>query len=85
MQLFAPDPLRPIGSLESVAPAEARLRVQGHAAVGDGLRWLTSDDPRTAPRGALPQAADAVLLPADLVALPPRPLYGRAPDAKPSR
>ena len=52
-------------------------------AVGDGLRWLGFDDPRAAPPGALPNAADLILLPADLTNLAPRPIYGRAPDAKP--
>jgi tRNA threonylcarbamoyl adenosine modification protein YeaZ len=32
---------------------------------------------------ALPRAADAILLPPELRSLPPRPIYGRAPDAKP--
>ncbi len=32
---------------------------------------------------ALPRAADAVLLPEPLRSLPPRPIYGRSPDAKP--
>ena len=33
-------------------------------------------------REAYPRAADVLLLPAALAALPPRPIYGRAPDAK---
>ena len=82
MQRFAASPLRALGPLESLTPAAARARLDGAAAVGDGLRWLDSDDPRQAPRGALPRAADAVLLPPALATLPPRPLYGRAPDAK---
>ena len=82
MQAFAPSPLRALGPFESLTPDAARARLAGMAAIGDGLRWLQSDDPRHAPRGTLPDAADAALLPADLAALPPRPLYGRAPDAK---
>ncbi|MDQ4088155.1 MAG: tRNA (adenosine(37)-N6)-threonylcarbamoyltransferase complex dimerization subunit type 1 TsaB, partial [Pseudomonadota bacterium] len=31
----------------------------------------------------LPRAADARLLPPALRSLPPRPIYGRAPDARP--
>jgi hypothetical protein len=31
----------------------------------------------------LPRAADAVFLPEPLRTLPARPIYGRAPDAKP--
>lgn len=82
MQVFAPNPLHSLGDLRSLAPAAAREALIGLRAVGDGLRWLTSDDPRNAPRGELPRAADAILLPPELVQLPPRPLYGRAPDAK---
>ena len=36
-------------------------------------------------RDALPRAADARLLPPALRTLAPRPIYGRAPDAKPMR
>lgn len=82
MQVFAPHPLRPTSELRSLTPAAARAALSGLRAVGDGLRWLTSDDPRNAPRGELPRAADAILLPSDLTQLPPRPVYGRAPDAK---
>lgn len=83
MQEFAPSPVRPIGPLESLPPAIARERAGGATLVGDGVRWLGVGDPRDAPRGMLPDAVDAVLLPASLAALPPRPIYGRAPDAKP--
>jgi tRNA threonylcarbamoyladenosine biosynthesis protein TsaB len=81
MQEFISTPLRALSALESLPPAAARARIGGRAMVGDGIRWLC-EDPRTAPRGALPVAADAILLPADLARLAPRPLYGRAPDAK---
>lgn len=82
MQVFDASPLAPAGPLESLPPPAVRERIAGIRAVGDGLRWLDSDDPRNAPCGVLPRAADAVLLPPELAALPPRPLYGRAPDAK---
>lgn len=81
MQSFAM-PLRPLDAPVSLTPAAARERIGGSAAIGDGLRWLTSDDPRSAPSGALPVAADAILLPPQLTALPATPLYVRAPDAK---
>lgn len=83
MQTFEAPPLNETSALVSVAPAAARARLGGMHAVGDGLRWLESDDPRTAPRGALPDAADAALLPLTFTTLEPKPLYGRAPDAKP--
>ncbi len=83
MQRFLPDPLRADGDLASLAPDLARRAMEGASAIGDGLRWLRSDDPRSASGGALPEAVDALLLPLALRSLPPRPLYGRAPDAKP--
>lgn len=82
MQAFATSPLAPAGELLSLPPAAVRERAAGLRLVGDGVRWLDSPDPRAAPRGALPRAADAVLLPPALAQLAPRPLYGRAPDAK---
>jgi len=83
MQTFLPSPLRADTPVVSLPPPAARAALGGMTAAGDGLRWLQFGDPRAAPRGALPRAADAILLPAELAALPPRPLYGRAPDAKP--
>ena len=82
MQTFAPSPLHALTELVSLPPAAARERCAGMAMAGDGCRWLGDGDPREAPRGALPHAADALLLPWSLRDLPPRPLYGRAPDAK---
>jgi len=82
MQTFGPPPMMLSTPLESLTPHAARERLGGLHAVGDGLRWLQFDDPRSAPRGALPNAADAILLPEALAALPPRPIYGRAPDAR---
>ncbi|MCW3847992.1 tRNA (adenosine(37)-N6)-threonylcarbamoyltransferase complex dimerization subunit type 1 TsaB [Sphingomonas sp. LB-2] len=82
MQMFGPPPMMNASALESLAPDAARERLGGHHAVGDGLRWLGFGDPRTAPRGSLPHAADALLLPEALRSLAPRPVYGRAPDAK---
>ena len=83
MQTFEAPPLTQASALASLTPAEARRRLGGMHAVGDGLRWLNFDDPRTAQRGALPDAADAVLLPHAFTTLEPKPIYGRAPDAKP--
>lgn len=83
MQTFHGPPLQIYGPLESLSPADARHKLGGMHAVGDGLRWLSFDDPRAAPAGALPNAADVILLPTGLTELAPRPIYGRAPDAKP--
>ena len=83
-QTYYPDPLRADAELASLTPVAARTKLGGMHAVGDGLRWLGFGDPATAPRGRLPDARDARLLPPALTSLPPRPIYGRAPDAKPN-
>ena len=82
MQSFAPGPA-PLADLASLKPEAALLALAGRAAIGNGLRWLHAIDPAQELRNALPDAADVVLLPPALCALPPRPIYGRAPDAKP--
>lgn len=82
MQSFAPGPA-PIADLASLKPEAALLALAGRSAIGNGLRWLHAIDATQELRDALPDAADVVLLPPALCALPPRPIYGRAPDAKP--
>jgi hypothetical protein len=51
--------------------------------VGSGAQALVAARGRGEWRDALPRAADARLLPDALRTLPPRPIYGRAPDATP--
>ena len=46
--------------------------------------WLAALDESLDLTEALPDAASAILLPASLTTLAPSPIYGRAPDAKPS-
>ena len=82
MQSFAPGPA-PLADLASLSPEAAARALAGAAAIGNGLRWLHALDPAQPLRDALPDAGDVILLPAALCALPPRPIYGRAPDAKP--
>jgi tRNA threonylcarbamoyl adenosine modification protein YeaZ len=77
MQPFARDPLVATADFASLPPSEAMARLDA-TAVGNGVRFLTQGG-----REQLPDAADVVLLPPALTDLPPRPIYGRAPDAKP--
>ena len=83
MQVFAAD-LSPRTDMVSLKPDAALAALDGRRAVGNGVRWLAALDDGLDLTEALPDAATAVLLPAHLTALPPRPIYGRAPDAKPS-
>lgn len=79
MQGFAASPFAPADALASRSPAAALAALAGRTAIGNGVRWLGAD---VATIEALPDAADAILLPATFADLPPRPVYGRAPDAK---
>ncbi len=81
-QAFAA-PLAPTDELASRKPADAVALLAGRRATGQGLARLRSIDPSLPVDDRLPDAADAVLLPAALAALPAAPLYGRAPDAVP--
>lgn len=65
------------GPLASLTPEAARDAVGTRAAFGNGVRWLGTGTE------LLPDARAARLLPAALRTLPPSPIYGRAPDAKP--
>ena len=84
VQAYAAD-LAPVAPLVSLRPEAALAMLAGRPAVGSGVARLLALDPAIDAVETLPDAADAILLPASLAALPPRPLYGRAPDAVPPR
>jgi len=73
---------KPLAALVSLAPAAALDVIAGRPVVGSGLARLATLAPDADLFEALPDAADAVLLHGDAATLPPRPVYGRAPDAK---
>jgi tRNA threonylcarbamoyl adenosine modification protein YeaZ len=74
--------LLPLGDLASLTPAAALARLDGVPAFGSGAARLLAVDPRLDATDMLPDAAQAWRLPNTRAALAPRPLYGRAPDAK---
>lgn len=76
-------PLGQTGPLASLKPEAALAALAGRPAAGNGIRHLAALDPALDLREALPRAADAALLDPGFTALDPRPIYGRAPDAKP--
>lgn len=67
----------------SLRPDAALAQVRGLPLFGSGVSRLLVLEPDLDATEALPDAADARLLPPALRTLAPRPLYGRAPDAKP--
>ena len=83
VQSFAGDPIAPLGELASLAPDAAAAIVAAELVLGSGAEALVAARGRGRWADALPRAADAWALPPALRALPARPIYGRAPDAKP--
>ena len=64
-------------------PTKRRPRSAPALVVGSGAEALVAARGHGRAVDALPRAADAGLLPEALRTLPPRPIYGRAPDARP--
>ena len=83
VQNYGGDPIAPLDALRSLAPAEAAASVSAGLVLGSGAEALVAARGFGRWRDDLPRAADARLLPPDLRAIAPRPIYGRAPDAKP--
>jgi tRNA threonylcarbamoyl adenosine modification protein YeaZ len=83
VQCFSHEPLRPTDELVSLLPELAGAAVRAGRVAGSGAEALVSARGHGEAIDALPRAADARLLPEVLRSLPPRPIYGRAPDAKP--
>lgn len=81
MQTFSA-PLAEDGPFASLHPAQAIAALAGRPALGNGVRHLAAIDPALDLTETLPRAADALLLPPAFAMLDPRPIYGRAPDAK---
>jgi tRNA threonylcarbamoyl adenosine modification protein YeaZ len=84
VQSFGRDPLTPIDRLQSLTPLDAAAAIDADFVVGSGAEALVNVRGFGTALDALPRAADARLLPATLRELPVRPIYGRAPDARPS-
>jgi tRNA threonylcarbamoyl adenosine modification protein YeaZ len=83
VQSFGHDPLHAADALQSLLPEDAAAAIGAERVAGSGAEALVSARGHGAALDALPRAADARLLPQALRALPARPIYGRAPDAKP--
>jgi tRNA threonylcarbamoyladenosine biosynthesis protein TsaB len=85
VQDFAGDPIAPVSPLRSLPPEEAAAALEAELVIGPAAELLVRTRGSGRAVDALPRAADALLLPETLRALPARPIYGRAPDAKPAR
>ncbi len=83
VQSYGGDPIGPLDALASLDPTAAARRIRAELVLGRGAEALVAARGRGRWADASPRAADAAALPPALAALPPRPIYGRAPDARP--
>ncbi|HEX6604271.1 MAG TPA: tRNA (adenosine(37)-N6)-threonylcarbamoyltransferase complex dimerization subunit type 1 TsaB [Sphingomicrobium sp.] len=72
----------PTTDLRNLPPVEAAAATGAELVVGSGARQLVDARGWGEAREAWPSAAHALDLPHELRAMPARPLYARAPDAK---
>lgn len=82
LQRFGRDPVAPLGPLASLPPDAAAAASPDSLVAGSGAAALVAARGWGEAAEAWPRAADLLRLPAMLATLPPRPIYGRAPDAK---
>ena len=73
----------PIGEIASLAPAIAARNIEAPNVIGSAAEELVALRGHGTAIPLLPRAAHALRLPPELRALEPRPVYGRAPDARP--
>lgn len=83
VQPYAREPLMPRDELRSLTPELAAAAISARHVYGSGADDLVKARGFGESHDALPKAGHALLLPEPLRSLPPRPIYGRAPDAKP--
>ena len=83
VQSFSGDPLMPDGDVRSLLPEAAARAATSDLVVGSGAETLVAARGSGHAIDRLPRAADVERLPNALRHLPARPIYGRAPDAKP--
>jgi tRNA threonylcarbamoyl adenosine modification protein YeaZ len=85
VQSYGGDPVAPLDEVRSLNPSAAAELVADALVIGSGAEALVAARGHGRAVAALPRAADAGLLPPSLRSLPPRPIYGRAPDARASK
>jgi tRNA threonylcarbamoyl adenosine modification protein YeaZ len=83
VQSFDRDPLHPTDALLSLAPEAAAAVIRARVVLGSGAAALVEARGFGRALDAPLRAADVRLLPEALRSLPPRPIYGRAADARP--
>jgi tRNA threonylcarbamoyladenosine biosynthesis protein TsaB len=82
VQSFDGATLEPTSELRNAAPAAASRLASAPLVVGSGARLLVAARGSGEARDLWPSAANALKLPEAVRALPPKPVYARAPDAR---
>jgi tRNA threonylcarbamoyl adenosine modification protein YeaZ len=83
VQSYGHGPITPLDELQSLPPTAAAAAVGASLVLGSGAEMLVTLRGHGEALDVLPRASAAADLPQALRSLPPRPIYGRAPDAKP--
>jgi len=73
----------PTGDLANLSPAGAAAATSANVVIGTGAGALVAARGWGEARDALPSAANAMVLESDQRSLPAKPIYARAPDARP--
>ncbi len=72
----------PVSELRNLLPASAAALTKAPLVVGSGAGQLVDARGWGEALEGWPSAADALKLPEELLSLPPKPVYARAPDAR---
>lgn len=83
VQQFDGSMLEPAGPLRNLPPPEAATAIDAPLVVGSGAAALVVARGFGQALDGFPQASNLLRLPAALRELPPKPVYARAPDARP--
>jgi len=83
VQTYGDESFAPLDELRSLPPDRAAAEIGAQVVIGSAAEALVAGRGFGRAIDALPRAADALRLPPALRGLAPRPIYGRAPDAKP--
>lgn len=83
VQRFTKTPFAEIAPLASLTPGAAIAEIEEPLLIGNAADELLAAGALGEAADISPRAADTMLLPLAFRTLPPTPIYGRAPDAKP--
>jgi tRNA threonylcarbamoyl adenosine modification protein YeaZ len=83
VQQFRRPPLKAAGEMLNLPPSEAAGMIDAPLVIGSGAEALVAARGHGEVLASLPSASNALKLPPKLRSLDPKPLYARAPDARP--